>query len=324
SVVIPAYRSERTIAETLRSILGQTRPAAEIIVVDDGSPDRSAEIAAGFAVRVVQQENAGPAAARNRGILEARGEWIAFADADDLWEPTKLERQWRAHELCPDAGVISCDFREFREQEIVIPSFFHWEHAHYFELERTPLAPGISHLRNFGDAFGRAAFFLFPSAVLARRDLLLEVGLFDAALRNFTEDLDLFYRLLARTSLVTVEEPLMAYRLHGNNSSRDEFRVLRGLVEVAEKARRDPAAYPPGAVARFARALPDDLAAIGRLLLAQGDHAGARRQLGRSLRLRVSSRALALWAVSWLSTGAVDRLVGFKRRVLGPRPDPAA
>lgn len=323
SVVIPAYRSERTIAETLESIKGQTRPPAEIIVVDDGSPDRSAEIATGYGVRVLTQENGGPAAARNRGILEARGDWIAFADADDIWEPTKLGRQWQAHELCPEAGVICCDFREFRDEVVVIPSFFHWEEAHYFELERTPLAPGVSHLRDFGEAFGHAAFFLFPSAVIVRRDLLLQAGLFDPALRNCTEDLDLLLRLLARTSLVTVEEPLMSYRLHENNASRDELRVLRGRVEVAEKVHNEPAAYPPGSVAQFARALPNDLTGIGRLLLAKGDHAAARRELGRSLRLRISARALALWAVSWLDPRVVDGLVAFKRRLRAPRAGPA-
>ena len=95
SVVIPCYNGAAFLAETLGSIAGQTYPPLEVIVIDDGSMDDSAAIAGRFGplVRVVRQANQGESVARNRGIDEAKGDWIALLDADDVWEPAKLERQ---------------------------------------------------------------------------------------------------------------------------------------------------------------------------------------------------------------------------------------
>jgi glycosyltransferase involved in cell wall biosynthesis len=95
SVVIPCYNGARFLRETLASVWNQTHPAFEVIVVDDGSKDDSATIAESFGppVRVIRQSNQGESVARNRGIDEARGDWIAFLDADDLWHATKLARQ---------------------------------------------------------------------------------------------------------------------------------------------------------------------------------------------------------------------------------------
>ena len=98
SVVIPAYNSEAVLAECVESVLAQTAPPDEILIVDDGSTDRTSAIAAEYSgrdarVRCIRQENAGVAAARNRGIREAAGEWVAMVDADDRWLPEKLERQ---------------------------------------------------------------------------------------------------------------------------------------------------------------------------------------------------------------------------------------
>src|SRR4051812_13046945 len=95
SVVIPCYNGALYLRETLESALAQNYAPLEILVVDDGSEDDSAAIAesCGAPVRVIRQPNQGESVARNRGIDEARGDWVAFLDADDLWEPEKLERQ---------------------------------------------------------------------------------------------------------------------------------------------------------------------------------------------------------------------------------------
>src|SRR4051794_36334456 len=98
SVVIPAWNVEATLGDTLESVARQTYPNIEIIIVDDGSTDATADIAEEYCRRagnakLVKQRNRGPAAARNRGIAEARAEWIALLDADDLWHPTKLQKQ---------------------------------------------------------------------------------------------------------------------------------------------------------------------------------------------------------------------------------------
>src|ERR1700728_1366179 len=95
SVIIPYYRAQETIARAVRSVLTQTYPPSEIIVVADGSPDDPSEELKGFgsAVTLIRKRNGGAASARNSGIDHAQGEWIAFLDADDHWEPSKLERQ---------------------------------------------------------------------------------------------------------------------------------------------------------------------------------------------------------------------------------------
>src|SRR5574341_762611 len=103
SVIIPAYNAERFIGETLASVLAQTARPAEIIVVDDGSTDQTAEIARSMGATLVQHGRHGVSLSRNFGILAAASEWVAFLDADDLWETEKLAMQWRALQACPSA-----------------------------------------------------------------------------------------------------------------------------------------------------------------------------------------------------------------------------
>ena len=114
SVIIPTYNYGRFIAETIESALGQTLLPHEVIVVDDGSTDETAEVVASFGerVRYIYQENAGVCAARNRGVAASSGDLIAFLDADDIWEPTKLEKQ-AAKFADPDVGLVHCGMREF-------------------------------------------------------------------------------------------------------------------------------------------------------------------------------------------------------------------
>ncbi|KRA42337.1 glycosyltransferase family A protein [Pseudoxanthomonas sp. Root630] len=117
TVVIPAYRAAATLADALDSVMAQTAPAREVIVVDDGSPDREdiARIVAGYGGRVtlLQQDNAGPAAARNAGVRASGGTWIAFLDADDSWLPHKMQAQL-ALASDPRAGLLHGGAREDR------------------------------------------------------------------------------------------------------------------------------------------------------------------------------------------------------------------
>lgn len=115
--VIPVRDGERFIAEAIESALAQTHPPLEVLVGDDGSRDRSAEVAEGFGppVRVLRQEPSGPVAARNLCIRAARGDLIAFLDCDDLWEPPKLERQARWLLSRPEADVVLSHVRVLRE-----------------------------------------------------------------------------------------------------------------------------------------------------------------------------------------------------------------
>jgi glycosyltransferase involved in cell wall biosynthesis len=120
SVVIPCYNGASFLKQTLESALQQTIPPVEILVVDDGSTDNSAEIAAEFGspVRVVRQENRGESVARNRGIDEARGDWVAFLDADDLWAPTKLERQLAC--IGDQVACVHTNYYVFGAEDLVV------------------------------------------------------------------------------------------------------------------------------------------------------------------------------------------------------------
>jgi glycosyltransferase involved in cell wall biosynthesis len=109
SVVIPAWRAADTIARAVRSVLDQSVPVLEVLVIDDGSPDDIPAALAGLpdTVRVIRQSNAGASAARNRGLDEARGEWVAFLDADDEWLPGRLERQFDGMNLHPEVRFVA-------------------------------------------------------------------------------------------------------------------------------------------------------------------------------------------------------------------------
>jgi len=114
SVVIPVFNKEAYLTETIDSVLAQTRRPDEIIVVDDGSTDRSAEIAAayGSAIHLIRQANAGESSARNRGIEASSGDWIALLDGDDVWEPERLEQQFLALQDADADGDIVCVYSD--------------------------------------------------------------------------------------------------------------------------------------------------------------------------------------------------------------------
>jgi glycosyltransferase involved in cell wall biosynthesis len=119
SVIVPVYNGERFLAETIDSILAQTYPSCELIVVDDGSTDRTRAIASSYpSVQYIYQANAGTAAARNRGIEVARGEFLAFLDADDLWMPDKLSVQMAAFEADPALEIVTGYVEQFVDPDI--------------------------------------------------------------------------------------------------------------------------------------------------------------------------------------------------------------
>src|SRR6185436_17086225 len=109
SAVIPAYNAENFIQDAIESVRAQTLPVAELIVVADGCIDQTGEIAGGLGATVLRATGRNVAAARNIGVRAATQEWIAFLDADDLWEVNKTEYQWKISQTFPDASIISCD-----------------------------------------------------------------------------------------------------------------------------------------------------------------------------------------------------------------------
>lgn len=221
SAVVPAYNAAGTVRATVESILAQTVPHLEVIVVDDGSTDATAasvEAIADPRVRLVRQANAGVAAARNTGIGEARGSYVALLDADDLWLPHKLARQLAHLDRRPDLGVVAGGALYVDDALEVVdirPCF-------------TPVDPLLESLR-----FQNLPSF--PSTVLMRRTAIERIGLFDTDL-VILEDWEYAVRSARHGLLGVVEEPVTLYRVHLGNRSRDldihiepGFRVLHRL-----------------------------------------------------------------------------------------------
>jgi len=318
SVVMAAYNSGAYIGPALDSVRAQTLPVAEVIVVDDGSADGSAKVAEAHGARVIRQANAGVSTARNVGIQAATQEWIAFLDHDDLWEPGKIKAQWAATQAVPEAGMVACDFLQFRGDEVVTPSFLGLP-GRYHGINKEPVSEGLALIRRADRAYVEAGFFLFPSVVMARKDVLVAAGLFNPELPGGAEDFEFFWRVLKRTALLVVERPLVRWRIHATNTSGDGLRMNLKFVLVADRVARAPERYPEAAVRHCRRTLPGVLLDAARIHLLQGEPRAARPLLWRSLTLRPRPRTAAYWALSWLGAGSFTGL----RRALGRGPDPS-
>lgn len=231
SVVIPAYNAAATIDETLRSVRSQTHADLEILVVDDGSRDATCEIvlrhsAADPRVRLVRQENAGVAAARNSGWRQAAADLIAFVDADDLWAPTKIEAQLAAlHAGGEGVGLVYCWYAMIDAAGVIT---FDWERPEWQ-----------------GEVFEqlcRGNFIGNGSAALVRRRALEDAGGFEPALRaagaQGCEDILFYLRVARHHRFAVVTEHLVGYRQLPENMSSDMARMLRSWLIVAEEMRR--------------------------------------------------------------------------------------
>ena len=235
SIVIPAFNAERFLAEAVESALSQTLRALEIIVVDDGSTDGTARIAMGFGdqIRYLHQPNSRQAAARNRGIREARGELLAFLDADDVWRRDKLQKQLAVLERHPSAGLV------YSGIEVI-------------DADGTPVRQRLP--EPLGDQLsaillGNNSGLFAGSTMLVRRAALVCVGLFDENLPP-CEDTDLCWRIATRYSVRFVAEPLVRYRLHSGNTHANVANSTRAWKLLYRKALSDPYVRSRGRVFR--------------------------------------------------------------------------
>lgn len=194
SVVIPTYQQGSTLAETIQSVLNQSRKPDEIIVVIDGSKDGSLSIAESYPIKVIEQVNKGLSSARNTGIMNATSEWILFLDSDDVLKPNCLERMEQVIQGNPEADIIAPSFKEFgiRDTEII--------------LKDKPTIEDFK-LNN-----------MIPYFSAIRRSALLEVGGYSPRMIYGYEDLHLWFNLLSRgKKLVTIPEMLVLYRTKPNS-----------------------------------------------------------------------------------------------------------
>lgn len=212
SVVVPVFNGERFLAAALASAFQQSHQPAEVIVVDDGSTDRSCEIAQSVrGVQLISGTHSGVSAARNVGVQAANGEWIAFLDADDTWMPAKLARQVALGQA--GGQLVVCKYRPVFHSGV--PSWYS------------------------GPAENESADCFFPSAWLVRRDVFEKVGGFDSAWTH-GEDFEWLSRAIAAgVGLQMAEDVLVNRGIHTGNASKDTDvrRMVLDLVRLRSRAR---------------------------------------------------------------------------------------
>jgi glycosyltransferase involved in cell wall biosynthesis len=229
TVIIPLYNRASLISETLNSVLRQTLPAAQVIVVDDGSTDGSPEVVERFrgAVRLIRNGKQGVQAARNAGIEAARTEWLALCDSDDLWEPTWLERVAALRKADAQIDFVFGNFRTLRDGALSERTKFDDAPAGYWD-EAAPvrMAEGWSFRRSLaGPSLGWHP--MFPSAMTFSKYLLGRTGMFDAKLKGRrNEDGEFTLRLLYYARTGAIPQPLVQIRKHRDSVSADSLQLL--------------------------------------------------------------------------------------------------
>ena len=223
SAIITAYNSEAFIAEAINSILKQTRVVDEIVVVDDGSTDTTRRVVAEFAdqgIKFIQQDNKGAGAARNQGIRETSGEFIAFLDADDMWLENKTLLQVNYLAAHPETALVS--------------GFAHWWNVYKNTVRISGKVPANMHVLRremlIHNLLGN------PSMVMLRRSALADIGLFNEEIR-WGQDWDLWQRLVGRHEVAVIPEPVTIYRWHKENLSHSRgWERLLSYWNVSHKA----------------------------------------------------------------------------------------
>jgi glycosyltransferase involved in cell wall biosynthesis len=202
TVIIPCYNRGKYIAETIESVLNQTYPNVEVVVVDDGSTDDSREVLEQYSdrIRVLEHPgrvNRGQSAALNLGILSSESEYVAFLDSDDLFVPEKIEKQVRFLEGNPQFGLVYANGHAINENGKVIFRFYDKSHKEESDPNRVLLD----------------CYFLLPNNALLRRKVLDKAGLFDESLRS-AQDHDMAIRVTEVTKIAYLDECLFKYRRH--------------------------------------------------------------------------------------------------------------
>ena len=270
SVVIPAYNRAALIGESLESVYAQTYEPLEVIVVDDGSSDDLASALSPYldrGLRLIRHEvNKGAPAARNTGIAEAKGEFIAFLDSDDLWEPDKTARQVSALLASgPETALVYSGIRKI-DQNGKFLGF------------KNPAKKGSIYLDLLANNWIGST-----STALVRASALTRVGGFDVTLRS-RQDLDLWLRIAREFTVDFVDAPLVIYRVHTNRISSNVDSRIQGYESLLSKYFDD--------IARHPKTHADYLYQIGFFYRKKGDLPQAYSLFKRSLSIRPAPKAL--------------------------------
>jgi len=298
SVIIPAYNSERYVADAIKSVLAQSYRPTEVIVVDDGSSDGTARVVQGFgnSVRYLHQDNRGEPAARNLGLRHAHGEYVAFLDADDLWLPDKLELQMEYFASHPNCAVIYTDMGTFDDTGVVDPSV-----KVRFNIT---FPSGMI----FAPLFRETLFG--SGSVVFRKICLDQVGYFDEEFLIGC-DYEMWLRMSRQFEFGVVDRPLLMYRQHPNMSTRGLGRALWNGVpwEVAaltKTLRNHPEAVQELGQSTVNRRIAKVYADLAHTQFQLQDYANARKLFSGALHYRRSGpQYWAFYLATFLSPGQI-------------------
>jgi glycosyltransferase involved in cell wall biosynthesis len=273
TVVIPCYRGEHLVSDAIHSVLAQAGERVEIIVVDDGSPDRSAQVVAAIGdarVHLLRHEmNRGIAGARNTGLAEARGEFVAFLDQDDIWLSGFVE-----------AGLAA--LREASAEKCVLGFCAAIERNGKGQDRRMrvmlPLDNELRAPRSLLAAMLRARFVVLGASII-RRAVLVEIGGFDEKIRGGSDDFDVLVRLAERGGFVHIEGAHFVRRLHGQNYTNAELMIDESLAVIDRTVVRHPELAADGRMGKAQRLYrrASDAIVQGRTSRARADYAESLR-----------------------------------------------
>lgn len=289
SVIIPLYNKAASIGQTLRTVLEQTFQDFEVVVVDDGSTDGGADVVRAVddaRIRLVCQPNAGVSAARNRGVSEARGEFVAFLDADDLWRPTYLETQFALTRKYPDCDVFATNY-EFRDAEgRTSPTI----------LRRLPFAGEDGILTNYFEVASCSHPPICSITIMVKKEAIEAIGGFPVGIRS-GEDLLTWARLAVNYEIAYSKQSLAIFNndetLFNNDQKarkpETEDYVGKELFNLYRSATSTPGLKAYNALWHKMRA---------RILLDKGQLKAARKECIKALRLRVTLRCIAFYLMT--------------------------
>jgi glycosyltransferase involved in cell wall biosynthesis len=324
SVIMPTYNCAPYLAEAIDSVLLQAGVNIEVIVVDDGSTDSTKEVVEKYRHRITyisQVLRRGPSAARNVGIQYASGEWIAFQDADDIWDPEKLSMQLDALRGYPDAGLVFADALVFRGREVVQNSLSS-EHLKTWCGRNATQAPDIYYGHVYSKLLLRNC--ICTISVVLPRKVLDEVGMFDATLK-IGEDYDLWLRIARNHPVVYIDRTFCKYRLRDNGLSGSlQVRFSRWLqahTAVREKHRSSyliPGQYRDA----LTEVLGENYWKLGWVWFSEARFEEARTCFLKGMRYRpLHLKSWLYWCASFLPLQVIDSIRSIKRTVkVGKHP----
>jgi len=338
SVIVPTYNRAHVVGQAIDSILAQSYINLEVIVIDDGSRDNTAAIMAAYRdprVRYFRTENGGMSVARNRGLAQARGEFIAFLDSDDTWFPWKLAAQIEIFRREPQVGAVWTDMSAFVEdpdhitEERYLRSFYTAYQRINIEsvLRRAGTVGDISadappQVRDCPYYVGEVFREMFigslvqPSTAVVRRERLRQAGGFELELTGpGAEDYHFYYKISEHGAIALLDAPTTTYRIgESSQLSRATLAQARGNLNVVLhwRARKRPPLPEDVERTRVAGAYQW----AGKEELFGGNLAAARRNLRETLRLEPNARTFALYLLSLMPDGTVGALRAIKHKLV--------